>query len=122
MLQCHSIIVLQCCDTGKSSNKYQHNNAVNRSITIKECDYINFDKVVAVENGLFGNDMLLGKYFKFDLAAADKNKQASGSKEFVDFFTDTNNTFNDLGFKNVTWAMGKTYNTDRARQAIDESY
>ena len=66
--------------------------------------------------------MLLGKYFKFDLAAADKNKQASGSKEFVDFFTDTNNTFNDLGFKNVTWAMGKTYNTDRARQAIDEPY
>ena len=66
---------------------------------MRECDSISYNKMIIhkekLTKGFAGTYAVKGKYFSFD-----EFGKVSGRKEFVDFFTDKNNTFHEQGFKN----------------------
>ena len=82
-----------------------------------ECDFINYKKLKIrsekLTKGFNGIYQVTGKYFSFD-----KTGKVSGRKEFMDFFTDDNNSFHDQGFKNflnLDYPLYNIYNLKRAK-------
>ena len=62
---------------------------------VKECDYVEFKKVIAKEIEIASSDPYGGKYFQTFMS------QGIGSKPFIDYLLDENGTYYDQGLKNA---------------------